>query len=196
MRVGLGPAFFVIRHGTNAPVGAGGRMAGMTATSTERRVARLIEASVEALGFELVRVKLYGGGRPTLQIMIEPVGGGAVSIDDCASVSRTVSAVLDVDDPIAGAYALEVSSPGLDRPLTRLRDFDRFAGFEARVELEQPDESGRRRFRGRVMGLDEAERVRLRIEDGSDVALPFADIRAAKLVLTDELIAAAATGPQ
>lgn len=168
----------------------------MTATSTERHVARLIEASVEALGFELVRVKLFGSGRPTLQVMIEPSGGGQVSVDDCAEVSRTISAVLDVDDPIAGAYSLEVSSPGVDRPLTRLRDFDRFAGFDARIELERPDESGRRRFRGRVMGLGDDERVRLRIEDGSEVVLPFVDIRTAKLVLTDELIAAATREPQ
>jgi ribosome maturation factor RimP len=112
-------------------------------------------------------------------------------VDDCAALSRAVSAVLDVEDPIAGAYTLEVSSPGIDRPLVRLADFDRFAGFEAKVEMDLAVD-GRRRYQGRLLGA-EGDAVRMRMED-TEVLLPYADIRRAKLVLTEDLLAKAEHG--
>jgi len=124
--------------------------------------------------------------------MIERADRRGMTLDDCADVSRAMSAVLDVVDPIVAAYTLEVSSPGIDRPLVRLADYDRFAGFEARIEVDRLID-GRRRFQGRLRGTD-GERVRIALEGGDETALPFADIMRAKLVLTDDLIAATA-GP-
>lgn len=140
------------------------------------------------MGFVLVRIQLSGQKRPRLQLMVEHSGGRPVTVDECVEVSRAISAILDVEDPLRGAYTLEVSSPGIDRPLVRLGDFDRFAGFEAKVETARPFD-GRRRFTGRILGTD-GEQVRLRV-DGGNVSLPFVDINRAKLVLSDELIAAA-----
>ncbi len=151
------------------------------------KVRALIEPVVEDMGFELVRVTFGGGQRPTLQIMAERADG-SMSVEDCADLSRELSALLDVEDPIASDYVLEVSSPGIDRPLTRDKDFTRWAGHILRVETASPIE-GRRRFKGRLMGLDDGT-VRIRLDEG-EVALPLADIQRAKLVLTDELIAEA-----
>lgn len=150
------------------------------------RVEALIGPIVEAMGFSLVRVQILGRSRPRLQVMAERTDGESMLVEDCAAISRAVSAVLDVEDPIAGAYTLEVSSPGIDRPLVRLADFDRFAGFEAKIEMDLAVD-GRRRFQGRLLGT-EGDAVRLRMED-SEVVLPYADIRRAKLVLTEELLA-------
>jgi ribosome maturation factor RimP len=150
------------------------------------RIEALIGPTLEAMGFSLVRVQILGRTRPRLQIMAERTDGESMLVDDCAAISRAVSAVLDVEDPIAGAYTLEVSSPGIDRPLVRLADFDRFAGFEVKVEMDLAVD-GRRRFHGRLLGT-EGDAVRLRMED-SEVVLPYADIRRAKLVLTEELLA-------
>lgn len=155
-------------------------------TGKMTEVARLIAPSLEAMGYVIVRVRLSGGGRPTLQIMAERVDGQEMTVDDCADISRAVSALLDVEDPIAGAYVLEVSSPGLDRPLTRPEDFTRFAGHEAKLDLSEAID-GRKKLRGRVVGL-EGENVRIAAENGECV-LPVAIIRSAKLVLTDALIA-------
>jgi len=141
------------------------------------------------MGYELVRVLLQGRQNLTLQVMAERSDRQPMNVDDCAEISRSISAILDVEDPIAEAYTLEVSSPGIDRPLTRPQDFERFAGFEAKVETVQPVE-GRKRFRGQVMGLDEERQVRLVVETG-EIAIPLASIKSAKLVLTDALIAAA-----
>jgi len=141
------------------------------------------------MGYELVRVLLQGRQNQTLQVMAERRDRQSMTVDDCAEISRSISAILDVEDPIAGAYTLEVSSPGIDRPLTRLQDFERFAGFEAKVETLQPVE-GRKRFRGQVMGLNEEDQVRLVVETG-EIVIPLANIKSAKLVLTDALIAAA-----
>jgi ribosome maturation factor RimP len=149
-------------------------------------IARLVEPSLEAMGYRLVRVMLSGRHRPTLQLMVERRDEAPMSVDDCAEISRTVSALLDVTDPIAGAYTLEVSSPGIDRPLVRPEDYDRFAGFEAQVELAQPLE-GRKRFRGRLLGRS-GDDARLAVA-GSELRLPLAAIARAKLVLTDELLA-------
>jgi ribosome maturation factor RimP len=154
-------------------------------------VERLIAPSLAATGFEIVRVLFMGRHRPILQIMIERTDRSRLSVEDCAQVSRAVSALLDVDDLVPGSYTLEVSSPGIDRPLTRPEHFARFAGFEAKLETRTAVD-GRRRFRGRLMGID-GDRVRLATVDG-ELALPLADLQRAKLVLTDELIAASA-GP-
>jgi ribosome maturation factor RimP len=153
-----------------------------------QQISELIEPTVRDLGFDLVRVLLTGGQRPTLQVMVEPLARDTMTVDDCAQVSHAISAVLDVADPIAGSYRLEVSSPGIDRPLVRQGDFERFAGFEARVETAEPID-GRRRFRGRLLGL-EGDEVCLRLPEG-DQRIPFGAVKKAKLVLTDELIAAA-----
>lgn len=158
-----------------------------TSEGKAAEVEALIAPALEAMGFDIVRVLLSGGDRLRLQIMAERLADGGMSVDNCAEVSRAVAAILDVEDPIDQAYTLEVSSPGIDRPLTRLADFDRFAGFEGRVELVHPLD-GRRRFSGRLRGTRE-EQVLLDCE-GDEVALPFADMQKAKLLLTDELIAA------
>ena len=151
-------------------------------------IERIITPTVEGMGYELVRLTVSGGQRKTLQVMAEPKDGRNMSLDDCSNLSRAISAVLDVEDPIEGAYSLEVSSPGIDRPLIKPEDFVRFAGFEARVEL-QHGLDGRKRFRGRLLGFENGT-VRMKSEVG-EVALPLADIARAKLVLTDDLIAAA-----
>jgi ribosome maturation factor RimP len=151
-------------------------------------IERIIEPALQAMGYELVRVMMTGGQhRPTLQIMLERADRQAVAVEDCEAASRAVSAILDVEDPIQSAYRLEVSSPGIDRPLTRPQDFARFAGHVAKVELKLPID-GRRKFQGRLIGL-ENERVLIATEAG-EAALPVHDILKAKLVLTDELIAA------
>src|SRR5215470_15663907 len=149
------------------------------------RIAKLITPAIEAMGFDLVRVQLSGSQRPTLQIMAEPVSGRAMSVDDCAEISRAISAVLDVEDPIAGAYSLEVSSPGIDRPLTRTKDYERFIGHEAKIETNAPVD-GRKRFKGAIKAVD-TKAVALEVE-GTDLRIPFAEIHKAKLVLTDALI--------
>ena len=151
------------------------------------RVERCIAPAMEDMGYELVRVLLSGKQRPRLQIMAERIDGTPMTVEDCAGISRHISALLDVDDPINGTYTLEVSSPGIDRPLVRLKDFDRFAGFEARIETSRPID-GRKRFRGRLLGV-EGETVRVDVE-GSTADLPYADIQRAKLIMTDDLLAA------
>ena len=157
----------------------------------QRRIEALIEAPLDDMGYELVRVHLSGSERRTLQIMAERVDGGDMTVEDCAGISRALSAIFDVDDPIRGAYALEVSSPGIDRPLTRAKDFDRFAGHLAKVEMQRLIE-GRKRYNGTILGVAE-NKVRLATEHG-DVELPVGEIVTAKLVLTDELIAASQGG--
>lgn len=153
------------------------------------RIAAMIAPGLDAMGYEIVRVQLSGGRRSqTLQIMCDRQDGTPITVDDCAEISRMASAVLDVEDPIAGEYNLEVSSPGLDRPLTRPKDFERFAGFDARIELRLPVD-GQKRFKGVLHGLD-GECVKLATGEG-DVRLALSDIEKAKLVLTDALIAAA-----
>ncbi|MEM9146591.1 MAG: ribosome maturation factor RimP [Pseudomonadota bacterium] len=151
----------------------------------DQRLAQIVAPTVEALGFELVRLRLMGGKTKTLQIMAERADG-TMEVDDCAAVSRAVSAVLDVEDPIAEAYTLEISSPGIDRPLTRPVDFDRWEGYEAKLETEDLIE-GRRRFKGILAGTEGSE-VLIEIEEGT-IGLEFDWLADAKLVLTDELIA-------
>lgn len=153
----------------------------------------MITPSLEDMGYELVRITLTGSDKKVLQIMAEKPDG-TMTIDGCTEVSRMVSALLDVEDPISGAYDLEVSSPGIDRPLTRRKDYERWAGFEAKVELDQAVD-GQRRYRGVLLGLERGM-ILLKTDDGQRLELPFADVRKAKLVLTDELIAASMRGPQ
>lgn len=155
-----------------------------------RQITELIEPTLRDMGLELVRVLVSGGQRPTLQIMVERGDQAPTTLDACAKVSHAVSALLDVADPLPGAYRLEVTSPGLDRPLVRRADYERFAGLEARLETELPIE-GRRRFRGRLLGLA-GDQVRLALPEG-EMSIPFDAIKKAKLVLTDELLAAAQT---
>ena len=155
----------------------------------ERRIAAMIEPSLEGMGYELVRVLIQGRERPVLQIMAERKDGAGMTVEDCADISRQISALLDVDDPIEGHYSLEVSSPGIDRPLTRPKDYETYAGFEAKLETSEPVE-GRKRFRGKLLGLDEHGCVKL-AADGVEWAVPLTMVKGAKLVLTDDLIAAA-----
>ena len=153
------------------------------------RIADLIRPSVEALGFEIVRVQVIGRQRIRVQVMIERLDQSPMTVDDCARVSRAVSALLDVEDPVPGAYTLEVSSPGIDRPLVRLNDFARFAGHAARIELSRLVD-GRRRYQGRLIGI-EGDRVCIEA-DGTEVRVAFADIARAKLLLSDALPASGA----
>jgi ribosome maturation factor RimP len=151
----------------------------------------LIAPALDTMGYRIVRVVFTGGRRPTLQVMAERRDEAAMTVDDCASVSHTISAILDVADPIDSSYDLEVSSPGIDRPLVRPEDYERFSGFEAKLELSAPHD-GRRRFRGRLRGR-EGDAVKLDL-GASEVLLPLSAIAKARLILTDELIAA--TNPQ
>ena len=145
------------------------------------------------MGFELVRVVVLGRDRPTVQVMADRADGAQIAVHDCEAISHALGAVLDVEDPIPGAWSLEVSSAGIDRPLTRPKDWNRYAGHLARVEAVAPID-GRRRFSGIVLGADD-DAARLRLDDGSEIALPLPAIRRAKLVLTDALIAATAISP-
>jgi ribosome maturation factor RimP len=150
------------------------------------QISALIEATVESLGFELVRVTYGGGRKPTLQIMAERPDG-TMGVEDCAILSREVSLLLDVEDPLDGEYLLEVSSPGIDRPLTRPKDFERWVGFEVKVEMKETI-GDRRRFRGRMTSFD-GETAFL-IVDGEEQKLAYGEISKAKLILTDELLEA------
>ena len=148
----------------------------------------LIEPSIAAMGFDLVRVQFMGGGGKTLQVMVERQDRRPVNVDDCAEVSHVISALLEVEDPVSSAYILEVSSPGIDRPLVRLDDYSRFSGFEARVETAGQI-NGQRRFTGRIEGVDD-ELVQINC-GGKVTDIPFREIQKASLVLTDDLIKAA-----
>jgi ribosome maturation factor RimP len=151
-------------------------------------IAKMIEPSLGAMGYRVVRVVVTSGRRPTLQVMAERLDQAAMTVEDCATISHSVSVLLDVADPIASAYTLEVSSPGIDRPLVRAEDYDRFAGCQAKIELSEPV-GGRKRFRGRLLGTADGE-IRLATDTG-EARLPLAAVARAKLVLTDDLIAAA-----
>jgi ribosome maturation factor RimP len=150
----------------------------------DRRLAEIITPVIEDMGYELVRVRLMSGKTSTLQVMADKPEGG-IEVDDCAKISTALGAVLDVEDPIVDEYALEVSSPGIDRPLTRLKDFANFEGYEAKIETDDMID-GRRRFKGELAGV-EGNEVLINIEEGT-VGLQFEWLSDAKLVLTDELI--------
>ena len=150
----------------------------------DQRLASIITPVIEDLGFELVRVRLMSGKSTTLQVMAERPEGG-IEVDQCAQISTAIGASLDVEDPIVEEYTLEVSSPGIDRPLTRLKDFATFEGYEAKIETTELIE-GRRRFKGILAGV-EGNDVLVNIEEGT-VGLNFDWLSDAKLLLTDELI--------
>jgi len=153
-------------------------------SSMDRRLAEIVTPVIEDMGFELVRVRLMGGKTATLQIMAERPEG-SIEVDECAEISTAISAVLDVEDPIVDEYTLEVSSPGIDRPLTRLKDFDEFEGYEAKLETHELID-GRKRFKGVLAGTEGGE-VLINVEEGT-IGLHFDWLADAKLVLTDELI--------
>lgn len=146
----------------------------------------LVEPIIDGLGFEVVRIMTIGTKNPTLQIMIERKDRKDLIVDDCATVSRAISEVLDENDPIEGEYSLEVSSPGLDRPLTKAEHFQRFAGYEAKLETVR-EVDGRKRFKGRVVNIDGQNNVHFEM-DGTEYVIPFEDVSKAKLILTDELL--------
>lgn len=148
------------------------------------QLTELLTPAIEDAGFETVRIRVTGSREKTLQIMAERPDG-TMSVDDCAQLSREVSLILDVEDPLPGEYLLEVSSPGVDRPLTRPKDFERWVGFETKVELANQID-GRRRFKGRMTAFNGSEVV-MDTEEGQ-VVLPFAEVSKAKLILTDELL--------
>jgi ribosome maturation factor RimP len=150
-------------------------------------IARIVEPALAGMGYRLVRVAITSGRRARLQVMAERLDEAPMTVEDCADISRSISPLLDVADPIAGAWDLEVSSPGIDRPLVRPEDYDRFAGYEARIELAEPLD-GRKRFRGTVLGRA-GDRVRLMTEAG-ETQLPLAAVSRAKLVLNDALMKA------
>lgn len=161
-----------------------------TLTGLEGRIAGLILPAIEEMGYELVRVSVLGREHPTVQVMADRADGALFTVEDCEAISNAISVVLDVADPMPNAWNLEVSSAGIDRPLTRLKDWNNHLGHLARAELEIPVE-GRRRVNGVILGAD-PEQARLRLDDGTDFAFPFSALRRAKLVLTDALIEATA----
>jgi len=160
----------------------------------EHRIEGMLAPSLEAMGYAIVRVALIGGNRPTLQVMAERLDGVGMTVDHCAEISRATSAILDVEDPLPSAYLLEVSSPGIDRPLTRRADFDRFAGYEARIDATRLID-GRKRFKGLLLGLGDGDTVRLR-EGTTERHVPLDAIGRAKLVLTEALLAQSLDRPK
>lgn len=157
-------------------------------TAIDRRLADIVGPAIEGLGFELVRIRLMGGKTRILQIMADRPDGG-IGVDECGDISTAVSAVLDVEDPLEDNYVLEVSSPGIDRPLTRLKDFDVWKGWEARIETTELID-GRRRFKGDLAGI-EGDEVLITIEEAGEevtIGLKFDWLSDAKLILTEELI--------
>ena len=157
-------------------------------TAIDRRLADLVGPVIEGLGFELVRIRLMGGKTRILQIMADRPEGG-IGVDECGDISTAVSAVLDVEDPLEDNYILEVSSPGIDRPLTRLKDFEVWKGWEARIETTELID-GRRRFKGGLMGV-EGDEMLIELDEGAEqvtIGLKFDWLSDAKLILTEALI--------
>ena len=158
-------------------------------TEQEKRILSLIEPQAAGLNMEIVRIRVMGGNRPILQIMAEKAGGAPTDVEDCASLSRAMSEVLDVDDPITDRYTLEVSTPGIDRPLTRAGDFERWIGHAAKLELIRPLDN-QRRFRGVITGEADGK-VQIQLDDETELEAGIDELSKASLILTDELIAAA-----
>jgi len=146
----------------------------------------LLEPVISELGYETVRIMTIGQANPTLQIMIDKLDGSDIVVEDCAKVSRRISEVLDETDPIKDKYNLEVSSPGLDRPLTKPEHFKRFAGYEAKVETDELIDN-RKRFKGKIVAVDGESNIRMATDD-KEYIIPFAAVSKAKIVITDELL--------
>ncbi len=160
-----------------------------TKTEIDNRILTVCDPVAEDLGYTIVRVRVMANKRNTVQIMAERKSDGLMGVDDCATLSRALSSELEVDDPLRDAYVLEVSSPGLDRPLTELRDFEYYAGYVARLELDRLVE-GRKRFRGVLAGVEDGC-VDINLDGERETAsIPFDWISEAKLLVTDELIEA------
>jgi ribosome maturation factor RimP len=159
----------------------------------EAKLTAIVAPRLETMGFDLVRVAVLGRERPTVQVMADRADGSLITVEDCEQISHYLSTVFDLEDPIPGAWNLEVSSAGIDRPLTRAKDWNRFAGHLARIEMAFPVD-GRKRFSGIVLGADD-KFGKLRLDDASQAELPLRDIRRAKLVLTEALIAFTAPSP-
>lgn len=161
-----------------------------TKTNTDERVLALAEPIAEDLGLRIVRVRVMAGKRKTVQIMAERISDGLMAVENCEGLSRELSALMEVEDPISDAYVLEVSSPGLDRPLTDISDFDTYEGYLARIELDRMVE-GRKRFRGVLVGVEDGHvDINLDGETDNTASIPFDWISEAKLLITDELIEA------
>lgn len=156
------------------------------ATPQERRITGIVEPIVTDLGYELILVRIIGSKKlQTLQIVAEDPKTGLLDLDGCTKISHALSAVMDVEDPISGAYQLEVSSPGMDRPLVRAKDFEKHIGHEISLETEEPSAEGQKNFRGRLTSFQNSE-ITLTTETG-DVVVHLDNINKAKIVLTDEL---------
>lgn len=160
------------------------------ATTQEKRIASIVQPAIADLGFDLVSLRIIGSKKlQTLQIMAENPETGTLDLDGCAKISHSISALLDVEDPISGAYQLEVSSPGIDRPLTRPQDFEKHVGFEITLESEMPSETGQKNYRGQLASFQDGV-VKLHTDNG-DFSFDLPNIARAKLVLTDELVKSA-----
>ena len=153
----------------------------------EQKIEQEITPSLTDMGYEIVRVSLQGGDIKTIQIMAERIDRKEMTLDDCTKISRTVSALMDIMDPFSGRWTLEVSSPGIDRPLLKVADYERFMGFEAKIETTV-DLNGRKRFKGRLLRLNDNKSGVIIYVDGTEVELMFDAIHKAKLILTDDIL--------
>jgi ribosome maturation factor RimP len=159
----------------------------MKLTPLEQQINETINPTITDMGYALVQAKMTTENkRNILQILVENPKTHNIGVDECAKLSRAISALLDVEDPISGAYSLEVSSPGIDRPLTRIEDFENWKGFEAKIELDMPIE-GQKKFRGVLDGLSSQNEILLKSDQG-ELALPFNSVHKAKLVMSDALL--------
>lgn len=160
-----------------------------TSVRENKKLEEIITPSLESMGYDLVRLLFQeaDGDNRTLQVMVERKDRAPMSVDHCAEISSVLSALLDVEDPIDGRYCLEVSSAGIDRPLIKFADYDRFKGFMAKVETKTLMD-GRKRFKGKIVQADEKDNMVVMEEENGQVRIPFDDIAKAKLVLTDDLI--------
>ena len=154
----------------------------------EARIGDILNPTLQIMGYDLVRVQISGSQQKTMQIMVERKDKAGMTVDDCANISREVSVILDVEEPLKGTYDLEVSSPGIDRPLVRPADFEHYAGFDAKIEMEAAID-GRKKFKGQLLGIEQGL-VKIRF-DAETHELPLSDIRRAKLLLTEELLKSA-----
>ena len=154
----------------------------------ETRIGDILSHTLKLMGYDLVRVQISGSQQKTMQIMVERRDRAGMTVDDCADISREVSVILDVESPLKDAYDLEVSSPGIDRPLVRPVDFERYAGFDAKIEMEAAID-GRKKFKGQLLGIEQGL-VKIRFNEETH-ELPVSDIRRAKLLLTEELLKSA-----